>query len=258
MTTFADGMPGLAAWRGNTRGGSEEAYETVRAVHAGHRRNALSDFQAAGWRSLVLQTHARSLEGARAGFEFIHKSFGEYLAARGLLSFGLRAAGRLTRRSDPVPEETVALDWTRIVSDAELTVEVLRFLRDEARRKQRTTDLTAAKAALESLLSWTNRHGMPVQKSGDLDFRKLETRQRCAESALLSVATSITSALQDGLDDKNGRPPARLRIDWRGNLPDCDAAQIERHIGIAGQTCLELSGLVKTRPRVGGPQGGEP
>jgi hypothetical protein len=201
---------GLAAWRGNARGGAEATYEAIREVHASRLKHKGGGHLKTDMRSLVLQTHARPLEGATPGFEFIHKSFGEYLAARGLMSLGLRSYERLTRPDDPASEEQIAEDWVKIVGDAEITPELLRFLKDEAALRCSKSDFQQVKVCLEALLSWVNRNGMPAHKVGAPTFRQLETLQRCAEASLLMVGTSVVAALQA----TRKAEPVLIEIDW--------------------------------------------
>ncbi|WP_290741348.1 pentapeptide repeat-containing protein, partial [Amaricoccus sp.] len=179
---------GLAAWRGNGRTGSEQDFATLRNLHAtGAQRQRFESLEAAQLRNVAVQFHARRDLDA-GGFEFIHKSFGEYLAARGLLSAGRRAARRMTDAEEPVSPAQAAEDWTGLIGPAELSEEILRFLIDEAR----LVETPEALPPLTKLFQWTLAHGMPAHKADPgADWRRLETMQRCAESALLAVLNAL-------------------------------------------------------------------
>ena len=139
------------------------------------------------------------------GYEFIHKSFGEYLIARALLAAAERAKDRL----DDTNEETTAREWLEICGAAEITGEIVRFLRDEVRRL--TLDETRAlKDALQGLMSWTLRSGMPAHALDDTSsFRSAEARQRHAEGALLAVLNACARRIAE--EDQDA---AMVRLNW--------------------------------------------
>lgn len=204
---------GLAAWRGNLRTGDEAVYNTIRDLHAVSLKSK-EVFKNSDLKSMVLQTHARKVDGAEPGFEFIHKSFGEYLTARALITLGQRTQRKMMNEDDPLDEESAASEWVKLVGDAELTPELIRFLRDEARRVSDVEKLEAVQSALERLLSWAVTNGMPVQFTSPGSFRAKETAQRCAETALLAVSTSVAYQRARLAPKK-----ARLKIDWAAAPP---------------------------------------
>ncbi|RBO52975.1 hypothetical protein DSD19_11400 [Rhodovulum sp. BSW8] len=101
---------GLAAWRGGGRGSDEATFDKLREVHAAHRFRKGKAPLPQDLDSVVLLTHARRTDGLDPGFEFIHKSFGEYLAGRGLISEAMRLHRRFTQDEDPVPERSLVQD----------------------------------------------------------------------------------------------------------------------------------------------------
>lgn len=205
---------GLAAWRGNGRTGSAEEFRKLRKLHA-NREKRFGRLESAELKSVALQIHARREAGSGDGFEFIHKSFGEYLAGRALLTAGLRTADDLANRDEP---EDVAPKWTMLIGSAEITSQVLRFLKDEARIATAAQDESAMRAAKDSLtefMNWTLREGLPVHRlEGTFSFRSLEARQRCAETALLCTLNALASTLPDPVELSGANDPNRINISW--------------------------------------------
>ncbi|MFD2175716.1 pentapeptide repeat-containing protein [Rhodobacter lacus] len=213
---------GLAAWHGNGRAGKEAAFNDLRDLHARPVFNSAEATSAHGTmpslpslESLLLLTNARRAYVSEPGFEFIHKSFGEYLAARGLVS----AATRLHKRHAPEGTKdyanSLALNWAELVRDAALTPEVIRFLYDETWRrgsssKSNAEDLRFVKRTLEYILNWVQQHGFPLHKMEAIDdFRELETCQRCAEASMLAVASAIACA--------SSSPEEHVTIEWNAD-----------------------------------------
>ena len=119
---------GLAAFRGNGRTGNHKEFKCLRKRYANRKteKDIYSMLDGADLKNVALMVHSRQeIDGA--GFEFVHKSFGEYLAARALLG----AADRLQRfwHSDENDEDELqlALRWVNFVGTGELSSPVLRF-----------------------------------------------------------------------------------------------------------------------------------
>ncbi|WP_249275956.1 pentapeptide repeat-containing protein [Rhodobacter sp. JA431] len=206
---------GIAAWRGNGRAGTEATFDAVCKRHARHLFKGTSGPQVPDMDSVILQTHARPIDGPDAGFEFIHKSFGEYLVARGLVTAAIRLHKRWTSEANEEEESYFALSWAELVRDAALTPEVIRFLYDETLRRASSStsnaeDLHLVKRSLERILNWVQQHGFPVHKMEAIgDFRELETCQRCAEASMLAVASAIACA--------SSSKEERVTIEWNAD-----------------------------------------
>lgn len=187
---------GLAAWHGNGRTGSAEDFAALRDLHAtGVQAHRFKNLPAATLSSMAVQFYTRrDLEGQ--GFEFIHKSFGEYLAARAVLAAGIRAARLMTEGEEPRDAAEIAARWTQLVDRAELSEEILRFLVDDARLKT-PEDAAVWLQPLTKIFNWSLKHGMPVHRvRPNASWRELETMQRCAESALLAVLDALNQRRQ--------------------------------------------------------------
>ena len=204
---------GLAAFRGNGRTGDHTEFERLRECYPASKadKRIYSGLDGADLKNIALMIHSRQeIEGA--GFEFMHKSFGEYLAARALLG----AADRLQRswhHDDSNEDELqLALRWVDFVGTGELSDPVLRFMRDECRlwkpvQVEKTID------ALTAIFDKTLEHGFPVQKSDEFSsptYRHLEHRQKCAEQAMLATITSLWMAQNDD-DESSETPLIKLR-----------------------------------------------
>lgn len=199
---------GLTAWRGNGRTGTDKDFEELRDKHAGEGR--FKGVGAAGLKNVALQIHTRQAVGDDAGFEFIHKSFGEYLSARALISaaIGLSEHMNLPPRFAIGPVDA-ARRWAGIVGGAKLTTFVLTFLKNEAKLTFKPPKALTVKTDLEKVLGAVQEYGVPVQElNREASYRELETLQRCAEGALLVTATAITAAARTGDDNEY------LRIPW--------------------------------------------
>ena len=190
---------GLAAFRGNGRTGDHEEFKCLRKRYANHKteRDIYSKMDGAKLENVALMVHSRQ-EIAGAGFEFVHKSFGEYLAALALLG----AAERLQRfwHNDENDEDDsqLAKRWVNLVGTGELSNPVLRFLRDECHLWDAFLIERTIKA-LTAIFDRTLRDGFPVRQavgiSNTTTYRQMEHRQRCAEKAMLATITSLWSAL---------------------------------------------------------------
>ena len=197
---------GLAAWAGGGRTGSEDGFLRLRATHAaGRRERKFKQLPNADLKSVAVQFYTRR-ELGEAGYEFIHKSFGEYLIARALVA----AAERARTALEHATERKVAEEWLEIAGVAEITTEILSFLRDQARLIMDDDKADALKGALEALMSWSLREGMPAHVVGDTSsFRLVEARQRHAEGALLAVLNACATRL--GEDDGRVAP---VVLEW--------------------------------------------
>lgn len=221
---------GIAAWRGNGRTGDEEDFRQIRKLHL-NREKMFKDFPAARLKSVALNIHTRAeQEDTSSGFEFIHKSFGEYLAARGLLSQALKTAATLSEKE---PED-VEQAWCQIIGSANLTTEIIDFLYNEARWKITPDKANECKDALTDLINWFLVHGFSVHKiARETTWAGLAVQQRCASSALFASTSAIATAIPVG-DWSTVEFGAQwtVNVDWPAN----DSVKTKRILNDLGVT----------------------
>jgi hypothetical protein len=226
---------GIAAWRGNGRTGDEDDFRQIRKLHLNQEKK-FKDFPAARLKSVALNIHTRAgQEDASSGFEFIHKSFGEYLAARGLLSHAVKTAKAL----DEKEPEDVEQPWCQLIGSAELTTEIINFLYDEARRKLKPDNAKEYKDALTDLINWILIHGFSVHKMApELHWTELAAQERCAVSALLASTSAMATAIPIGdWSTTEFDAPWTVNIDWPEILPS-DTKKLFNDFGVTIETPL--------------------
>jgi hypothetical protein len=192
---------GLAAWRGGGRTGDEATFTSVRDVFM--RPDLLAKAKACGAADLsnvALLFYTRKDEDSGRGYEFLHKSFGEYLTARGLLN-------AFQRWGSQVDDATLDFDlteflrrWLRLAGPAPMTREVLNFLRNEARLQAWTIDplcpwLPARRwvGIAERLVDAAVRDGLPAHERAT-KWRVAETCERNAEQSLMGLLDACARA----------------------------------------------------------------
>ncbi|MDQ0423600.1 hypothetical protein J2045_004655 [Peteryoungia aggregata LMG 23059] len=244
---------GIAAWRGNGRTGDESEFRQIRKLHL-NKEKKFKDFPAASLKSVALNIHTRAAQDdLSGGFEFIHKSFGEYLAARGLLFHALKTAHAL-REKDP---EDIEQQWCQLIGFAELTPEIISFLYGEARLKLTEEQAIEYKDALTELLNWALLYGFSVQKiAADAPWADLARQQRCALSALVASTSAIATAIPVGnwieatLDapwtvnvrwEKNGIDAAKEKLNEIALSTERPAIKALRRINLADQRLWDSS-----------------
>jgi len=153
----------------------------------------------ASLKNVALMVHSRTdIEGA--GFEFVHKSFGEYLAARALIGIGQRINRQWQADEFDGSEQTLALNWVDMIGAAEMSNAVLRFLKDEARLHEPNT-VEPVISTMSMIFDWTLVNGFPANTATGLKeatYREIEHRQKCAETCFLCTLTSFWAGLPEG------------------------------------------------------------
>ncbi|GJL88940.1 MAG: hypothetical protein DHS20C03_26490 [Minwuia thermotolerans] len=248
----------LAAWHGGGRVGSTDDYE--RALGAlrpsGGRKLLNKDF--AKLKNVALMLHTRTEgQGDEKSFEFIHKSFGDYLVALALADAGLQWVGNL--ESDSISEEELLGRWLALTGGAPITEEILGFLKGEIasdleapewtdeerawrggidllppsnqRRAYRGTRLSKPSewaegrlAALKPVFARALTDGFPAHEgSGRTEsWRQNEIRHRYSETSLLALVQALAEVA--GPFGESGDTSGSLDF-----FPGEDAAKMERH-----------------------------
>jgi len=201
---------GLAAWAGGGRVGDEKLFAGLRDCCAtSDRRRRIGALPAAELRNVATTFYTRE-EG---GYEFVHKSFGEYLTARGLLRF---VRERLPILEDGSIDNALS-GWLKIAGDAEIHSELIAFIRREARLCPPDA-LREHKDRLTRVMNAALAQGFPAHKEGsvlgitggtDSTLRTCETRDRHATGALLAVLNAVARALAP-----TDREAALISFEW--------------------------------------------
>ncbi|HOW54123.1 MAG TPA: pentapeptide repeat-containing protein [Syntrophorhabdaceae bacterium] len=160
--------------------------------------DSMEEGEEAGVTRLLTAFYFRRSESRIDGdptFEFTHKSFGEYLAARRILRLLLQILKETKRRkvdSDEGWSTEEALErWTELCSPKGLDFDLLRFI-DNGLREVKHEDLLQLQNIVRDLLYYAISKGLPFPKTyANKDFKLQLRLARNAEEALLGVHFSI-------------------------------------------------------------------
>jgi hypothetical protein len=189
---------GLAAWRGGGRTGDSATFTAVRDTFI--RQDLLTKAKALGAADLgnvALLFYTRKDEEGGQGYEFLHKSFGEYLTARGLF-------GAFRRWGNQVADPTLDFDadeflrrWLTLTGPTSITSEIIGFLVNEVRLQSFDQSNSAPWEAArmwirtcETLVDAMVRIGLPAHEVARL-WRVAELHESNAEMALMAVLNAL-------------------------------------------------------------------
>ena len=188
---------GLAAWRGGGRTGDTEQFKLLRdKIYAPEKSEAFQDVTNADLDNVALQFYTHISHGERAGYAFIHKSFGEYLTARALIVAG----NKWMKRFAGIPAD-FAKAWLQLIGQERLTSDILAFMIEETRlrvkpKSESRRDLRYAREKvrqLEKVAQTINQDGFPAHDTLEgletpaSTWRSRELLQRNAEEALYGL-----------------------------------------------------------------------
>jgi hypothetical protein len=203
----------LAAWLGgDVRVASEEMFDRCVSITGAQQAwKAFTDDNGSDVTNLAMNFYLKASERSQRGFEFTHKSFGEYLAARALLSVAAQVSSQVPRRIEHALE-----DWSRAARSGEFNSETLGFMNDEVRLLLHATEggssvqkIEAIKLAFEQLAEIVAAEGFPLSRDTS-SWKTLHTEQMNAECGLWLVINSCAKALFSvGEVDKSS-----IEINW--------------------------------------------
>ncbi|MEH2253514.1 pentapeptide repeat-containing protein [Nostoc sp.] len=184
----------LASWHGDGR------TTTVREIeaHCEHSslKSLLDKFQESaklGVTRLLTAFYFREsgVKEQEKTFEFTHKSFGEYLAAKRIVREVRLIHKKLKDRQDDPDEgwdEREALKrWAILCGASPMDEYLFKFVADEM-RLQNALDVGNWQQTLSHLIGFMLRHGMPMERlTPRPDFQEENRQARNAEEALLAV-----------------------------------------------------------------------
>lgn len=208
---------GLSAWAGGGRVGHNADFVKMRDHCAPDSKDF--DQEVASLKNVATQFYTTS-DGA---YEFVHKTFGEYLAARGIMRFIVDRLPefklRHKRTPDNVLEEWLVLTGnSRITADftfagqGELTGGILLFLRNEAALLS-FDDALVSKEHLLDLLNRARAIGFPAHTKPHQDWRSAERSQSFAEVTLLASLNAVVRRI-----GKESHDAAMMTIDGINEL----------------------------------------
>jgi hypothetical protein len=186
---------GLAAWLGgDARIASEESFRnTLEITNAKNEWSAFERDNGPDVTNLAMNFYLKSSEGSQRGFEFTHKSFGEYLSANAILDVAVSMPSVGRHRLNYAMRE-----WFNATSSGRLSREVLNFLRNEVRARygNNTIDIAALesiKTIFENMASAVIVEGFPAE--GSFSWRIQESHQENSELSLWSVLNAVVRVL---------------------------------------------------------------
>jgi len=202
----------LAAWHGgDTRVASEESFHE--AISQTGMSSVWEDFKNANGpdiTNLALNFYLKSSETSQRGFEFTHKSFGDYLTARAILDFAVTLPELVERKTDLASSE-----WLELAGRGDTTAEILTFLRNEVRLRVEkgrysADEVASLKSAFEALMRDAMTDGFAISsRVAQTTWRLAEAHQSNAELCAWSILNACSLALEEA-----ERPEAKIWIEW--------------------------------------------
>lgn len=187
----------LAVWHGNGRTASKsEIYERCEQSNLIRYLDRFSEGAEKGVVRLLTAFYFREFCTKSNGdqvFEFTHKSFGEFLAAKRIV----RTIGDIQEEVDRHHDNPdkgwncrKALKvWTSICGKTQMNRSLFQFIRDEI-VSQNPINIGKWQATFADMLGSAVRDGMPMEKIGVDSFSEMLKQSRNAEEGLLAVHSS--------------------------------------------------------------------
>ncbi|MGC1780090.1 MAG: pentapeptide repeat-containing protein [Xanthobacteraceae bacterium] len=221
---------GLAAWRGGGRTGDETTFTSIRDtfMQPGLLFKA-KKCGAADLGNVALLFYTRKDEEGGRGYEFLHKSFGEYLTARGLVSAFRRWGSQVDNPETDFDVVEFHRRWLKLAGAEPMSREILTFLRNEIRLEASSIDehqpwKTARDWVrnAEKLMDAAIRDGLPAFE-GAVKWRAAEDQELNAEVSLMAMVDACARAaypseLLGSAEDIGGWMPGPvLLVEFRAN-----------------------------------------
>ncbi|MEO0769201.1 MAG: pentapeptide repeat-containing protein [Cyanobacteria bacterium J06649_4] len=194
----------LAAWHGDGRTTTVGEIER-HCDNSGLRRllGAFEEGAEAGVTRLLTAFYFRQSGGLRDNertFEFTHKSFGEYLAARRIV----RAIGRIqaeldARDDDPDrgwDERDALKHWAEVCGASRMDTYLFNFVIDEV-KLQAVEKVRSWQPTLAKLIGFMLRHDMPMERLQLKTFHQANEQARNAEEALLAALNACARVTEE-------------------------------------------------------------
>jgi uncharacterized protein YjbI with pentapeptide repeats len=194
-----------------------------------------------GFTRLIAAFYIRQTEASATSdaVEFTHKSFGEYLTARRLVREIERICKGRHVSAEYYSEQQAIEEWARLTGAQAMTVDLLRFLRDEVALYSKE-HVASWGETLTELFNFELRTGFPLSGFHSDSFREAEQRAKNAEESMLaslSACARVTrkvSRLAWPHDTSAGELINRLR----GQRP----SRGSQHVALNSLTYLSMEG----------------
>jgi len=193
---------GLAAWGGGGRTGDEATYAKMRDTYM--RPDLLAQARACGAADLTnvaILFYTRKDEESGRGYEFLHKSFGEYLTARALVDAFRRWGEQFKNPMQDFGARDFFDRWLVLTGQAAITPEISLFLANEFRLQ---SFLANEQESWSSARQWTEiasdlinislLEGLPAHQSDHASWRRAEWVQRNSEEVLWAMLNATARA----------------------------------------------------------------
>lgn len=156
---------GLASWSSGARTVNVATFDAILKIYLDEDKyEDLSGSISGSLKSVALQGYTQSIGGEAAGYEFVHKSIGEYLVGRALATGLIQGLNELREKQTPLKCEKAAKKFATIMSHGSLKSEIERFFCDELR--MRYSNWKRARREIEGrfkpLMNWLLRQGFPI------------------------------------------------------------------------------------------------
>lgn len=142
--------------------------------------------------NLALTFYFRRADIDSQGFEFTHKTFGEYLVARFLMK---QATGKVAvpLRSRDIDKAEASERWCRYAIQGAPNFGIAPFLQNEAR----LVPLEIILLSIQELQGWLAhvvRSGLPVHRRSGEEFRVLEYKNSCGHANIVACLAALSRA----------------------------------------------------------------
>lgn len=200
---------GLAAWLGgDARVASETDFlNTLKITRGDAAWEVFKRDNGTDINNLALNFYLKSNELSHRGFEFTHKSFGEYLAARQIVEFAFSIFDLVDRSMDAAIQE-----WFKATKTGIISFEILRFIENEIRlRSEGDLDqLRLVRKAFERMAYsvMTNGHVSASSPS----FQSMLLYNINAETAVWSILSGLALRINEIVEE-----PELTNIPWKSS-----------------------------------------
>ncbi|MDR7154916.1 hypothetical protein J2W40_001734 [Sphingobium xenophagum] len=205
---------GHAAWLGgDTRVATEDSFvSTSKITRAETAWKLFIDDNGSDVTNLAMNFYLKAAEGYYRGFEFTHKSFGEYLTARSLIAVAESIHDLAERRV-----ELAMIEWAKATSTGQMTSEILTFMRNEVRlRCSESADsigkIKDLKDAFVVIAKESIDNGFPIENAAS--WRSQEIRHNNCEISTWSILNSSALSIAEFLSKKD----AIIDVGWKSSF----------------------------------------